>query len=260
MISAPNTSGPNTSVPNAADTITSEPQAPSVIQGRGNKSSPQGTAPQPPKPIKPNLLWVYQRSYRLAAFGLGTGLMRPAPGTWGSLAALILWFPLSYIVANEWIMAALLFFGFSYGVYCCQRVGRELGVADHSGMVWDEWIGLWLVLFVISPWVAQTSQSQELLALFGMPYEVAHEVPSSHGAIDPSHFFTANNLPPLMALYWYLIAFGLFRFFDIIKPWPIRFFDERLQHGLGVMVDDLIAALYTLFVFAVIIRLMGLFW
>ena len=45
---------------------------------------------------------------------------------------------------------------------------------------------------------------------------------------------------------WLLAAFGLFRFFDIVKPWPIRFFDTRLKNGFGVMFDDLLAAGYAI--------------
>lgn len=41
-----------------------------------------------------------------------------------------------------------------------------------------------------------------------------------------------------------LLVFVLFRFFDILKPWPIRDVDHSLEGGLGIMLDDLIAALY----------------
>lgn len=47
------------------------------------------------------------------------------------------------------------------------------------------------------------------------------------------------------------IAFVLFRFFDIVKPPPIRWLDARINNGLGVMIDDLMAAFYTLLLFAV---------
>lgn len=49
---------------------------------------------------------------------------------------------------------------------------------------------------------------------------------------------------------WQLAAFLLFRFFDIVKPPPIRHFDRTLKNGFGVMFDDLIAAGYTVFVLA----------
>jgi phosphatidylglycerophosphatase A len=45
---------------------------------------------------------------------------------------------------------------------------------------------------------------------------------------------------------WAGVAFLLFRFFDIIKPWPIRLADHRLKNGFGVMFDDLLAAGYAL--------------
>jgi phosphatidylglycerophosphatase A len=51
---------------------------------------------------------------------------------------------------------------------------------------------------------------------------------------------------------WQLLAFVLFRFFDIAKPAPIRYFDRALKNGFGVMFDDLLAAGYTLFVLALV--------
>ena len=45
-------------------------------------------------------------------------------------------------------------------------------------------------------------------------------------------------------------AFAAFRFFDIVKPPPIRYFDSKLKSGFGVMFDDLLAAGYTLIVLA----------
>ena len=51
---------------------------------------------------------------------------------------------------------------------------------------------------------------------------------------------------------WSLLAFALFRFFDIVKPPPIRYFDSQWHGGLGVMFDDLLAAGYALLCLAVI--------
>lgn len=45
---------------------------------------------------------------------------------------------------------------------------------------------------------------------------------------------------------WYGVAFVSFRFFDILKPWPIRQCDARFKNGFGVMFDDLLAAIYTI--------------
>ena len=51
---------------------------------------------------------------------------------------------------------------------------------------------------------------------------------------------------------WSLLAFTLFRFFDIVKPQPIRYFDQEWHGGLGVMFDDLLAAGYALLCMAII--------
>jgi phosphatidylglycerophosphatase A len=55
--------------------------------------------------------------------------------------------------------------------------------------------------------------------------------------------------PPSIALW--ALGFGLFRVFDILRPWPIRDLDHRLGGGLGIMLDDLAAALYAAFLLGV---------
>ena len=57
--------------------------------------------------------------------------------------------------------------------------------------------------------------------------------------------------------WWMLIGFALFRLFDIWKPPPIRQLDAALKNGVGVMLDDLLAAAYTLLVFALWQRFFG---
>ena len=56
-------------------------------------------------------------------------------------------------------------------------------------------------------------------------------------------------------LAWQATAFVVFRFFDIVKPPPIGWVDERTRGGFGVMLDDLLAAGYTLVVLAILMRL-----
>lgn len=53
-------------------------------------------------------------------------------------------------------------------------------------------------------------------------------------------------------LFWQLAAFMLFRYFDITKPQPARYFDEKVKNGFGVMADDLVAAGYTLLCLALL--------
>ena len=59
-------------------------------------------------------------------------------------------------------------------------------------------------------------------------------------------FFTPDSVA------WKIFAFILFRFFDIVKPQPIRYFDRNLHGGLGVMFDDILAAGYTLLCMALV--------
>ncbi len=58
---------------------------------------------------------------------------------------------------------------------------------------------------------------------------------------------------PNHPLAW-LCAFILFRFFDILKPWPVSFFDKRLHGGLGIVLDDVAAGLYAL------LCMQGIYW
>jgi len=51
---------------------------------------------------------------------------------------------------------------------------------------------------------------------------------------------------------WLLAAFVLFRFFDIVKPWPIRQLDQKVSGGFGIMIDDVVAALFTIIILAVL--------
>jgi phosphatidylglycerophosphatase A len=64
-------------------------------------------------------------------------------------------------------------------------------------------------------------------------------------------FFVPATLP------WQTLAFLLFRLFDILKPPPIRYYERTFKNGFGVMLDDLVAAFYTLLVFALASRLLG---
>lgn len=52
---------------------------------------------------------------------------------------------------------------------------------------------------------------------------------------------------PQLSVMWIAIAFIAFRIFDMAKPWPIRWFDKRIPGGFGIMVDDVIAAIFSSF-------------
>ena len=155
--------------------------------------------------VRPSAAWVFSNLWRIIAFGGGSGLLRPAPGTWGTLFGWLLW-GLFLQGRPDTVIIIVLLAGFVLGCLACERAGRALGVVDHGGMVFDEIIAFWLVL-----WLTPASLAAQA------------------------------------------VAFVLFRFFDILKPQPIRYFDRHLHNGFGVMWDDIVAAAYSLLVMAVLV-------
>lgn len=155
-------------------------------------------APKRVRPAYPALITVLRDPQLLLAFGLGSGLSRVAPGTVGSALALVLLWPL--LMLPLWGYLLVLALSFVLGCQLCAHASRRLQLADHSGIVIDEFVGLWL---------------------------------------------SALPLYAVEAAPWleYALVFGLFRFFDIVKPWPIRWVDRNVKGGLGVMLDDAVAAL-----------------
>ena len=146
----------------------------------------------------------------LLALGFGSGLIHPAPGTWGSLAGTMLGSALLTCLGLK-IFLILTALCFALGCYLCQKTADDMGVHDHGSIVWDEFVGVFIVLASI----------------------------------------------PTLSLPWIVIAFVLFLFFDILKPYPIRYFDQKLESGFGIMVDDVLAAGYAVIVIA-ILRIVGL--
>ena len=132
----------------------------------------------------------------LLAFGFGSGLSPIAPGTLGSLAAIPIWLLLIKLPITLYWLAVLL--ATVIGVYICGRATAKLGVHDHSGIVWDEFVGLWIAMAFLSP---------------------------TFGSI--------------------ICGFILFRFFDIVKPWPIGWLDKKLQGGTGITIDDIVAGVFS---------------
>ncbi len=132
------------------------------------------------------------------AFGLGSGLSPKAPGTMGTIAALpIYWFFLQDLSLAMYLLVLVL--TSLIGIYLCDKTAKDLKVHDHGGIVFDEWVGMWITLLLVP-----------------------------------------------QGWQWLLLAFVLFRFFDIVKPWPIKYFDEKVAGGLGIMLDDIVAGIIAL--------------
>jgi phosphatidylglycerophosphatase A len=104
----------------------------------------------------PGLRFAAAHPAHLLALGFGSGLSPVAPGTAGTLLAWALGAPLVESVPSLALLAAVAVL-FVVGVWACGLTGRNLGVADHGGMVWDEIVAFLLILAVLPeslPWQA----------------------------------------------------------------------------------------------------------
>ena len=108
------------------------------------------TDPHPDAAFKPGAAWVFKSFPRILAFGFGSGLIRPAPGTWGTLFGWLLWVVAVTHLPDVYI-GVVLVAAFALGCWACQRAGKEMGRADYGGMVWDEVVAFWLVLWLAMP-------------------------------------------------------------------------------------------------------------
>ena len=158
------------------------------------------------------------------ATGFGSGYLRPAPGTWGSLAAVMVWLVLIvgpwYLPGTSlckpavffvWLVTPLLA---AIAIWSSNLVVEETGIKDPGFIVIDEWAGQWIAL-----------------------------LPSTVFASGLLYFVREQGNPLWTLIAPVLVPFLLFRLFDIWKPWPI-FQLQSLPKGWGVVVDDLVAGVY----------------
>lgn len=159
------------------------------------------------KPRLPNLKFLLAHPSHFFALGFGAGLARLAPGTFGTIVGLPLFYGL--MITPELVHFTTIAVLFFIGIPICGKTGRALGISDHGSIVWDEIVAMMLVLE-----------------------------------------FTPQK--PI----WWLVAFTLFRLFDVWKPFPIRQCDVAFKGGFGVMFDDLLAAVYAIASLKVVLWLM----
>jgi phosphatidylglycerophosphatase A len=156
----------------------------------------------------------------LVATGFGSGRLKPASGTWGSAAAVLVWIVLAHLAvlaprsaAEAWF--ALLPIGMTWlAVKASDLVARETGDKDPGYIVADEFAGMWIALWPLR-W--------ELLAAL-------HEAHDHHRG---------------SALVIYALPFLAFRVFDVWKPWPAHQV-QALPGGEGIVADDVVAGLYAI--------------
>lgn len=134
------------------------------------------------------------------------GFLRPAPGTWGSLAALPFAWGI-HTLGGFWFLLNMTVFAFLSGLIATQKMTQDQPDHDPSWIVIDEVVGMWIALF-----------------------------PVSYGAARMGADITAL---------WpgWIAAFALFRLFDIWKPWLVGRADAR-GDAMGVMLDDVIAGVF----------------
>ncbi len=130
----------------------------------------------------------------LVATGFGSGLAPFAPGTFGTAASLLLFL---FIGTQSFIYLGLCLIAFIIGIWICDVATAQLGMHDHPGIVWDEFVGMWITM-----------------------------------AMVPVSWKTL------------LAGFLLFRLFDVLKPWPIKWLDQQVSGGFGIMIDDVLAGVF----------------
>ncbi|MDE2594424.1 MAG: phosphatidylglycerophosphatase A [Burkholderiales bacterium] len=174
-----------------------------------------------PRRANAHLLWSHPAHF--IALGAGSGLSPIAPGTvgtlWGWVSFAILQSKFGFGPQADLAWAGLLTVSWFVGWWACTHTACSMRVADPGAVVWDEIWAIWLVLWMVSPmdWKGQ------------------------------------------------LLAVVAFRVFDALKPGPVRWADQLFKlkrgqsigwaQGLGIMFDDVVAALCTLLLLAAAVAL-----
>ena len=161
----------------------------------------------PPLPANASML---DRVVYWLGIGLGSGLPRRAPGTWGTVGGLIIAIPLLSLGFVPFLIITIL--SCIIGIWICGRTSELMQGHDDPHIVWDEWAGIWITL-----------------------------LPFSYMGLTAANFW--QNISQSLSIIALIVAFVLFRFFDIIKPPPIGWADKKVAGGLGIMLDDIIAGI-----------------
>ena len=141
---------------------------------------------------------------------------------------------LAYLVAS--------FFGVGFSPKASGTVGSLCALPfialciNYGGFVW-------LLVFTIGTFLFGTLASHEVLKY--TKHDPALIVIDEVAGQSLTFLFFTELLAKHTDVWWiYLVGFGLFRLFDILKPWPVSWADEKLENAFGVMFDDILAGLY----------------
>ena len=145
------------------------------------------------------------------------GKIKKAPGTIASLITCLLFFLLINIF-NFFIVLLITIIVFLFSFFAINNSFDEFNSDDPQEIVIDEFVG-------------------QMLPLLALPiYEILY---------------------PLNLIHYCVLSFLLFRLFDIWKPYPIRYIDENVKGALGIMLDDIVAGFFSIFVLIIIFFFLG---
>jgi len=138
----------------------------------------------------------------------GLGKIKFMPGTFGSIATTIVLYYLFHVynVSTNIVLIGLIIV-FIYSFYAISLYIKDNENKDPSEIIIDEFLGQSIPIYL---------------------YEISYGTNKESGE----------------AIIYYVIFFILFRYFDIIKPFPVNFFDKNFKNSFGVIMDDICAGLY----------------
>lgn len=180
---------------------------------------------------------VLEKIPKLIATCFYVGLIRVAPGTFGSLPAFPIIYMIIYFVDNNKSLFVYQAMGdmenliinafimcfvatvvvFIIGLIATYYYIKDISLDDPKEVVIDEVAGQMLTITLTG-----------ISVIFAFNSDL------------PNHYSESF----IKLFFFFILPFGLFRFFDALKPWPICWFDQNIKGALGVMVDDIVAAIF----------------
>ena len=143
----------------------------------------------------------------------GNGYISKIPGTFTSLSTLIILYILFEVLQFKNLNYILILYSitFFYSFYAVMDTETEFENKDPRQIVIDEVLGQAMPLILIV-------------------------------------YLSSKNLINIPVEIYYLLSFILFRFFDIVKPFPVSYFDKQHKNFFGIIMDDIMAGLYTMLI------------
>jgi len=160
----------------------------------------------------------------------GVGYFKYAPGTAASFITCLIYFTLTEsafsLGINKFYIVVFLIFVLFYSIIFIDKLSPVFKKKDPREIVIDEFVG-------------------QCIPLVSILFKPDGFIPNCcyKGTIEEA------------SVIWILLSFILFRFFDILKPFPINIVDKKMKNGVGVMLDDIIAGIYSTIVIYIIYAL-----